>query len=60
MDFRTRLNLKIEIDLLADKMTNIVLEYTKKCGIVSLGGGGMFSKKKRFCQYVDKKIMIFS
>ena len=39
-------------------MTNIGVEYTKRCGIATFGGGDMFSKKIRFFLYFHPKIMI--
>ena len=48
-DFRhlSKRNLKkLKLTFWAKKSTNIVLEYTKICGIATFGGGGMFSEKK--------------
>ena len=40
----------------AKKSINIVLEYTKICGIAAFGG--MFSKKSSFCLYFYEKVAI--
>ena len=49
----------LETHFLPDKCTKIGPEYTKRCGIAKFkGGGGMFSKKSRFCQYFPEKIRI--
>ena len=41
----------------AEKFINIVLEYTKRCGILTWGGG-MYSKKSSFCLYFFEKTKI--
>ena len=46
-----------EIPFLARKFSNTGLEYTKRCGITTFGGG-MFSKKSWFCQPFCEKIKI--
>ena len=60
MDFTMRQNLKkLKLTFLAEKSTNIVLEYTKRCGIaIFFFGGGMFSMKSSFCLYFHEEIMI--
>jgi hypothetical protein len=41
MNFTMGQNLKqLKLTLLAKKFMNIVLEYTKRCGKATLGGGG--------------------
>jgi hypothetical protein len=45
MDFTMGQNLtNLKLTVWAEKSTNVVLEYTKSCGIAIFGG--MFSKKK--------------
>ena len=58
MDFIMGEKLKILIShFWPEKCTNTGLEYTKRCGIATFGGG-MFSEKSSFCQYFHEKIMI--
>ena len=57
MDFTMGQNLKkLKLTFWAKKSTDIVLEYTKRCGIATFGC--MFSKKSSFCLYFYEKIMI--
>ena len=59
MNFKMGKNLKkIKLTFWAEKYTNIVLEYTKGCGIATLGRGDLFSKKISICLYFQKKIRI--
>ena len=59
MDFTMGRILKIlKSTFLAEKSTNIVLEYTERCGIATFLGGGMFSEKSSFCLYFHEIIVI--
>ena len=58
MNFTMGQNLKfLKLTFWAEKFTKIVLEYTKRCGIATFGGG-MFSKKSSCCLYFHVKITI--
>ena len=58
MEFTMGQNLtKFKWTFWAQKSTNIVLEYTKRCGI-AIFGGGMFSKKSLSCLYFHDFFMI--
>ena len=58
MDFTSGQNLKkLKLNFWAKKSTNIVLEYTNRCGIATWGGG-MFSKKSLVSPYFHEKILI--
>ena len=46
----------LKLTFWAKKSANIVLEYTKRCGIATFED--MFSKKNSFCLYFHEKIMI--
>ena len=50
MDFTMGQNLnKLKLTLWAEKFTNIVLEYTKRCGIATFWWGGVcFLRKVHF------------
>ena len=60
LDFTVGQSLKkLKCFFWAENSTNIILEYTKRCGIATFGGGGgMFSKKSSLCLYFHEKIMI--
>jgi hypothetical protein len=58
MDFTMGRDLKIlKMTVWAAKSTNIVLEYTKRCGIATFGG---FSEKSSFYLYFHQQIMIIN